>query len=344
MNVIHCDYKKLISVKNLLKAWKKFKRGKGKKPEVMRFERNLEDNLFLLYEELKNGAYRHRGYKYFKVADPKKRDIHKAAVRDRIVHQSLYEYLCRVYEPFFIENSYSSRLEKGTHRAVLRLGKFADEICAKNHHQCCALKCDIRKYFENINHKILLGLLTERVEDEDILKLLEQVIKSFNGERGAGLPLGNVTSQIFANIYLNELDHFVEKELKVRYYVRYNDDFVILAGNENLLSRKIKKIVNFIQKKLRLEIPNEKIIFRKLNWGIDFCGCVVLPNALLLRQKTKRRMLVNIRKVATGYQQEKISFRQFREVLDSYFGLLAHCNTFNLKNKIKGDHLYGKLA
>ena len=155
-----------------------------------------------------------------------------------------------------------------------------------------------------------------------------------------GVPLGNITSQIFANVYLNKLDNFVEDELKLkRYYVRYNDDFIIVGNNRQELFDSVKKIREFLKERLLLELPNDKIVFRKLNWGIDFCGYVVLNNGILLRNKTKKRMFQAINIAKNKLNADKISQSDFRKIMDSYFGLLSHCKAYNLKSKIKSIYL-----
>lgn len=343
--IIHSnEFEELTSIENLLRSWRKFKIGKNKKWDVVAFERNLEDNLFLLYHELKSGEYRHSEYKYFSISDPKKRDIHKAEIRDRILHQTIFDYLEKVYEPLFISDSFSSRKGKGTHRAVFRLFDFAKEIRIQNSGKCFAIKCDVRKYFESISHKILFNILKNEVEDSGILSLIEKIIKSFNGklENGCGIPLGNITSQIFANVYLNELDKFVKNELKLKHYLRYNDDFAVLGSDEDKLFGDIQKIKRFVSENLLLELPEKKTVFRKLKWGIDFCGYIILPNAILLRHKTKSRMVKNMKIQSQRLQSGKISFWDFMRAANSYFGLLEHCNSFDLKNKIKHKHIYGK--
>lgn len=343
MKIVHDDYKNLISLENLFRAWRKFKIGKNKKFDVMEFERHLEDNLFALYQELLEKRYIHLRYEYFKVKDPKKRDIHKANVKDRIIHQALYVYLQDIYEPFFIEDSYSSRINKGTHKAIKRLRRFAEEIAKRNNGYCFALKFDIKKFFENIDHKILLKLLNDRVKDKNILNLLRLVIESFNGSAGKGIPLGNITSQIFANIYLHELDIFIKSRLKLQYYLRYNDDFIILSSNKMALFKYVNKIREFVGRGLLLEIPDNKIIFRKLNWGIDFCGYVILQDSVLLRQKTKKRMMERVRELSERHDGGKSSLEDLNKTVNSYFGLLKHCNSYNLKEKIKNKYIYGKI-
>ena len=286
-------YDKLISPDSIFASWRAYAKGKGKKKDVMEFERHLEDNVFSLCQELKEGNYCHSKYHYFRISDPKKRDIYKSEVRDRIVHQAIYSYLCKIYEPAFIEYSFSSRKGKGSHRAVAALKSLADKI-QKDRGICFAMKCDVRKYFENIDHAVLLDILRNKISDKKVLNLLEIIIRSFNTESGKGIPLGNITSQVFANIYLNELDRFAVCNLKPLGYVRYNDDFIILENNQNKVFEKTGKAKIFLKDTLKLQLPEEKTIFRKFRWGIDFCGCVILPNAVILRQKTKRRALKNM--------------------------------------------------
>jgi len=311
-----------------------YKNGKSKKADVVEFERHLEDNLFDLHCKLQSGDYIHDGYTYFTISDPKKRNIHKSTVKDRIVHQLLYDYLYQIYEPIFIRLSFSSRKDKGANRAVTALSNIT-KYFRKTKKPCLAMKCDIKKYFDNIDQKVLLEILKEKVQDKSIINLLSIVIGSFNRESCKGVPLGNITSQIFANIYLNELDKFVSAGLGVKHYIRYNDDFIILGEDESKLYKDTEKIKQFLWDSLRLELPYKKIFFRKLGWGIDFCGYIVLPNAVLLRNKTKGRMYEKINLILTKARLGKISEQELQTCLNSYFGVLSHCNSFNLRMKIK---------
>lgn len=335
------DYDELISVENLWESWRAYQRGKSRKSDVMKFERHLEDNLFLLRDELKSGSYQHGAYSYFRISDPKKRDIYKSKVKDRVVHQAVYKYLCKIYEPLFKPSSFSSRKGKGTHMAVAEL-KLHSAAVKRKEKRCWAIKCDIRKYFENINHEVLLDLLRKEIRDGKIMDLLEIIVKSFNVETGKGLPLGNITSQIFANVYLNELDKFVESELGLKnHYVRYCDDFIFFGNDKIKLFEHAEKIKQFLSEKLVLELPQNKTIFRKLKWGIDFCGSVILPNGILLRNKTKGRMFGTMTATTNKFDSGKISLSDLRKKFDSYFGLLSHCKAHDLKEKIRSRYLYG---
>lgn len=331
-------YNHLISFENIFQAFYEFRKGKSKRKDVQLFERNLEDNLFELHTGLVNRAYRHGDYQSFYVNDPKQRHIHKASVLDRIVHRLLYTFLYKLFDKSFIHDSYSCRLGKGTHKGVKRLEKFVRKVSKNYTSSCWALKCDIKKFFASIDHQILLNLLKKKIKDKNILWLLSEVIESFSGEgalvsqgvplRGyKGIPLGNLTSQIFANVYLNELDQFVKHKLKVRYYLRYADDFIFLSWDKDTLQRTIVPIGDFLKDKLRLDLHPNKIIIRRLDNGIDFLGYIVLPHYILPRTKTKKRIFRKLK--------EKIGLGNFNQSLQSYLGYLRHANSFELSEKIR---------
>jgi len=303
----------------MFSAWEIFRRGKTRKKDVMDFEMHLEDNIFSLYDEVKSDKYKHSPYAYFQIFDNKKRDIYKAEVRDRIMHQIIYDYLILCFEPVFITDSYASRKRKGQYKALKTFCYFTKLACSSNK-ECYVLKCDVRKYFDSIDHNILLDLIKEKVSCEKILKIITEIISSYHSSLGyqTGIPLGNITSQIFANIYLNTLDQYIKKELRCRFYVRYNDDIVIVFHNKKEIVATRDKILFFTKEKLHLDIPIQKTSIRKIGWGIDFLGFTVLPQAILLRDKTKNKIYANIE----------------RKNMHSYLSILKHCNSFNLKTKI----------
>ena len=324
---MHTNYSNLISIENLFQAWSEFRKGKSKRSDVQLFERNLEDNLFILHQKLKNKTYRHGDYQSFYVNDPKQRHIHKASVFDRIVHHLLYTFLYKLFDPVFIHDSYSCRLNKGTHKGVERLGRFTRKVSKNYTNNCWVLKCDIKKFFASVDHGVLFNLLRIKIKDENTIWLLKQVIDSFQTDSKKGIPLGNLTSQIFANIYLNELDQFVKHELKVKYYLRYADDFVILSRNRNEFHQYTGILVSFLRDNLKLELHPKKIIVRRLDWGIDFLGYVVLPDYILPRTKTKRRIFKKLK--------EKISSENFNQSLQSYLGYLKHAESYKITQELK---------
>ena len=220
-------------MENLLLAWKEFECGKKNRRDVQEFSLRLMDNIFSLHRDLSNHIYWHGPYQAFKINDPKPRDIHKAGVRDRLLHHAIYRILYPFFDKIFIADSYSCRIGKGTHKAVNRFRNFSYKVSKNNTWICWVLKCDIRKFFASIDHDILVGILRKYIFTENIIWLLEKIIESFSSEeKGAGLPLGNLTSQLFVNIYLNEFDQFAKHKLKAKCYIRYCDDFVILSENK----------------------------------------------------------------------------------------------------------------
>lgn len=332
-------YDNLISIENIFQAWDKFKKRKLEKKDVQEFYRNLEDNLFELHRKLKNKTYRHGSYQDFYVNDPKRRHIHKAQVSDRIVHHLLYKYLYDIFDKTFIYDSYSCRLNKGTHKAVGRLDKFARKVSKNYSGQCWALKCDIKKFFASVDHKILLKLLERRIKDKNILWLIGEIIDSFQlGVKPLkGIPLGNLTSQIFANIYMNELDQFAKHRLNIRYYLRYADDFVIISKNKKVLQELEIPISNFLSKSLKLKLHSKKIIFRRLSWGIEFLGCIVLSHYSLVRTKTKKRIFTRIGKKIIERSKGIISDYFLEQTVQSYLGILKHSNGYALSQRLKNE-------
>jgi len=318
-------------LENLFSAWQEFSSGKMKKADVLEFKFNLEENLFRLHRELTTKAYRHSNYTVFNVCDPKLRRIHKACVRDRVLHHAVFRILYPIFDKNFIFDSYSCRIEKGTHRAVARLEKFCRQASRNNSRNIFVLKCDVRKFFDSVDQDILLGLIRRKISDTNAIWLIKKIIKSFP----TGLPLGNVTSQLFANIYLDELDQFVKHKLKEKYYLRYCDDFVILSESKDHLENLIAPLKNFLKRELKLDLHPDKIVLRKHGQGIDFLGYVVLPQRRILRTKTKKRMLRKIREKRFLLREDLISDESFGQTLQSYLGILKHCQGYKIKREIE---------
>jgi len=318
----------MVSAENLLAAWEEFARGKRGKRDVQEFSLRLMDNILALHADLCNRTYRHGGYKHFKVCDPKPRDIHKATVRDRLVHHAIYRVLYPFFERTFIADSYSCRLRKGTHKALARFRQFGCAVSKNNTKTCWILKGDIRKFFANIDHAILLNTLRQYIPDQDILWLLENVIGSFNsvGRSGIGLPLGNLTSQLLVNIYMNRFDQFVKHRLRTRQYARYADDFVIFSDNRNELVDFIPVIREFLSRELHLALHPQKIYIATLASGMDFLGWVHFPDHRILRAATRRRMMRRIRDHATP------------QSMQSYLGLLRHGNTYAATRRLEKQY------
>jgi len=312
-------------MENLLASWQEFLRGKRKRKDVAEFSVEFMDNISELHLELMEKTYRHGGYHAFKINDPKPRDIHKASVRDRLVHHAIYRALYRCFDRKFIHDSYSCRIGKGTHKAINRFKSFAGKVSENNTKTCWVLKCDIRKFFASIDHEILKNILVKNIKNKDTLWLFGRVIDSFqaSGKSGVGLPLGNLTSQLLVNIYMNEFDQFAKQTLKTKYYIRYADDFVVLSQDKKWLENLLSKIECFLYNKLKLELHPNKVSIQTSASGVDFLGWVHFPNRMILRTTTKRRML------------KRLKANKSNATLTSYVGLLGHGDTYGLTQKIQ---------
>ena len=315
-------------------AWNEFKKGKRKKRDVALFELHLENNIFALHHTLVGQAYAHEPYADFYVCDPKRRHIHKATVRDRVLHQAVFRVLSPIFDRHFIHDSYSSRTKKGTHAGVLRLHDACRKVSRNWKYPAYALKCDVRKFFDSIDHAVLRRLIAQRVVDPTVLVLTNLLLASFSTTEGKGLPLGNVTSQLFANIYLNELDQFAKHELLAKQYFRYCDDFVIVSNDRHVLEKSIPRIAHFLNEKLLLELHPQKMEIRKVRQGIDFLGHVVLPHVKVLRTKTKRRILRRVNEVKHVFMQGGMRRDTFRGFIASYVGVLVHSCSKKLARNI----------
>lgn len=313
----------IASIPNLLAAWREFRRGKNKKPDVALFGLELERNIFELHAELVNSTYRHAQYTDFFVCDPKRRHIHKACVRDRVVQQAVYRVLYKIFDRHFIYNSFSSRVGKGTHLGVDILEVACRKVTENNTQVAYALKCDIRKFFDSIDHSRLKSILYKKVHDLKTQKLIETILVSFEKTHGCGLPLGNVTSQLFANVYMNELDQYVKHELKCKYYFRYADDFIVLHKSREFLLQTLQNMSLFLKYNLMLSIHPHKVDIRKIQNGVDFLGYIVLPHHKRLRTKTRRRIDRKLEKSTLSV-----------ESLTSYMGVSMYARERKLQIKI----------
>lgn len=319
-------FEDIISLENLLLAWQEFLCGKKKRLDVQVFSARFMDNILSLHQDLLYHNYYHGPYQAFSICDPKPRNIHKAGVRDRLLHRALYRLSYPFFDRIFISDSYFCRNGKGTHKAINRFRKYFYKVSCNNTRNCWVLKGDIRKFFASIDHNILLGILNEYISDKDIVSLWEIIISSFNsGEYGKGLPLGNLSSQLLANIYLNKFDQFIKHNLKIRYYIRYADDFLILLDNKDYLKELVDIIKTFLEEELKLELHPKKLFIKTVSSGLDFLGWVNFPEHRVFRTVSKRRMF---RKLNNNYKEESFI---------SYLGLLSHGNAKKLQKLISAN-------
>lgn len=289
-------YESIISVENLLEAWKEFVRGKRQRADVQQFELRLMRNILSVHRDLATKTYKHSPYEAFNISDPKPRNIHKASVRDRLLHRALYRKLYPFFDRTFAPHSYSCRKNKGGQKALDCFRSFAYQVSRNHTRTVWVLKCDIRKFFASIDHACLMDIISRYIPDQDIVQLIGHIVGSFHSTReGVGLPLGNLTSQLLVNVYMNELDQFVQHKLKSRYYIRYADDFVLLSAVRQQLEHALPIIDDFLRDTLRLTLHPDKVSLRTVASGVDFLGWVHFPDNRVLRTTTKKRMFRGIR-------------------------------------------------
>jgi retron-type reverse transcriptase len=293
----------ISSFESLFAAYRRASKGRKYGASVLVFERNLENNLAQLSRELRDGTYRPGPYRIFIVLDSKKRTICAAPFRDRVVHHAICEAIEPIFECRFVEASYACRVGKGAHAAVRKTQTF---LCSLQNVMRRSddpgppycLSCDISKFFANIDHAVLCALIHRHVRDEKVFRLISLVIESYASDdaKTKGIPIGNLTSQLFANLYLNELDHFIKEKLRIRYYVRYMDDVVIFGADRTRLVLTKDAIQEFLATRLRLSVHPHKVSIRPILGYIDFLGYrIALRGYRQLRRSTIRRFAARLK-------------------------------------------------
>jgi len=324
-------YPNIISLENLTLAWRKARKGKTKKNYVLEFEQNLMENLFQLHKELKNQTYNPGVLKTFILRDPKTRKISKADFRDRVIHHAIINILEFIFDKTFIEDNCANRKNKGSLFAIKRFAKFQKKITNNLTSEAYCFKADIKHYFQEINHDILLNIIQRKIKDKKVIWLIKCIIeRESQFSNGKGMPLGNLTSQFFANVYLNKLDQFVKHKLKIKYYIRYVDDFVILSKSKEQLKIWRGQIQDFLIKELKLVLHPEKSRVINLSMGIDFVGFRNFYYYKLLRKRNVRNMERKIKL----FNECKIDSCKFLEIFQGWQAYAKWANSHNLTNKI----------
>ena len=339
-------YEDLTSFRNLFLAYKKARKGKTRKSYVLEFESNLIENLLNLKFELENKTYSPKPLENFVLRDPKTRKISKSNFRDRIVHHAICNIIEPIFGKTFIYDSCANRIRKGNLFALKRFDKFKRKVTKngktkgifnKNQVKGYCLKADIKHYFEEVDHNALLGILERRIKDKKVVWLIGKVIaNSPSGNRGGGrtkikgMPLGNLTSQFFANVYLNELDKFVKHRLRAKYYIRYVDDFVILHSSKAQLQKWKKEIDNFLRETLKIELHPDKSRIIPLSKGIDFVGFRNFYYFKLLRKRNKKKILFKIKK----YKEGEMPKEKILECFQGWNAYAKWANTLKLRRNV----------
>lgn len=325
-------FERVCSFEHLLRSFYLCRKGKTYRNYALEFEINLEENLFELQAELKSGKWKPIGYTTFYIYDPKKRLINAPTFRDRIVHRAVHDVIEPIWEPIFIYDSFACRKGKGTHKGVERLTKFLRSYPPNKKVYC--FKADIKSYFASVDHKILFSIIKRKIRDEKLLSIIWRIIDSYheNGKKGVGIPLGNLTSQLFANIVLNELDYFIKHELRVKHYIRYMDDFVMLHTEKKQLWAWRDEVQQFL-KDLKLSLHPEKQVVFPASKGIDFLGYIVFRDYRKVRRRNIHRFYKRLKMIEAG------AFKKNPEQsIMSWFGYSIHANAYGLNQSIAEKH------
>lgn len=319
-----------LTFDSMYAAFLRARKDKISRYDVMEFEYELERNIVKLVEEIKLGTYKIGNYRKFLVYEPKKREIKALPFRDRVVHQwFVYEFIIPISVPRFIHDSYACIKNKGTHAAVNRL-KYFMRKARLDYGEFYILKMDIKKFFYSIQPDILMSLLKKIYKDKRFLRLCETLI--YESDTEVGIPIGNYTSQYFANIYLNELDQYIKHNLKVKYYIRYMDDFILLVKDKKDAKRKFDLIKNFLKKELKLDL-NHKSKYYPSKMGVDFCGYRIFHTHILVRNRSKKKMKQRINQWNYLYKKDELNMQEVQRSFNSWKAHIKHADSYNLYNR-----------
>jgi len=342
----------IFTLEKIYQAYRDCQKRKKNTINYLKFEINREKNLVALLQELKSHNYRISKHICFVVTEPTIREIFAADFRDRIVHHILYNEVKKIFDEGFVENSFANRIGKGTHKGVDKIKEYLMEVSPDTYY----LKLDIRSFFCSINKDILYNIVAEKIKNapksygwkKDILWLSNKIIyhdpakdchfrgrielrglipkeKSLFHSNSKGLPIGNLTSQFFANVYLDQLDKFIYS-LGYKYYVRYVDDFIVLGDRE--IIQDVPKIKEFLEKRLDLKMHDKKIKFQQVSKGIDFLGYFIKPDYVLVRRKVVGRFKDKM------YRLENPTIKELLATANSYFGHFIHANSYKLRKAL----------
>lgn len=315
MKKFNVTYEQIASYSNIYAAYLDARKGKSERNEIMRFSLELDAHLNDLYNDLQEERYKVSGYRIIYIYVPKKRLIMALQFRDRVLQWAVYRLLNPLYEKTYIKDSYACIKERGREKAASRLQYWLRQTERKPK-QYYYLKLDISKFFYRVDHEVLLNILKRRIKDERLIKLFDKIINSEKRAFGLplgvdpceidpremlfdkGMPIGNLTSQMFANIYMNELDQYLKHELHLKYVIRYADDCIILHDS------------------------------------IDFVGYMINKDEIRLRSATVKRMRSRIKYIVKAYERGEMTLQEVNATMQSYFGLIKHCTNEGLRENI----------
>ncbi|MBU2637916.1 MAG: reverse transcriptase/maturase family protein [Nanoarchaeota archaeon] len=342
MKTYNSLYSQLCSYENLFSAYQKARKQKTKKPYVLEFEKELKNNLLQLKADLLFHSYRPEPLKTFIIRDPKTRKISKSAFRDRVVHHAL----CNIIEPIlsrsFIHDSYANRKGKGTLAAIKRFEFFKRKVSRNlmplqngKGMNGFVLKADIRKFFDSVSQEVLLQIISRKIADKKVIWLIRLILQNHSSkEKGGGMPLGNLTSQFFANVYLNEMDYFIKHKLKAKYYIRYVDDFVIMHNSRKALEAYKSEISSFLEKELGLKLHAEKSRIFPLYQGTNFLGLKIFPHHKLIQKKNIRAFRKKLEMLCLFYDAGNIAYDEIYNCFEGWCAYAKTADAYKLKNRL----------
>lgn len=354
MKTLKNVFEQVVDYDNLYRAYLNARLCKRYRYEVLNFSAHLEDNLVKLQKELIERTYTLGKYREFYIYEPKKRLIMAQPFKDRVVQWAIYQVLNPVFAQGYITDSYACIKERGTHKAVKRLHYWLRQV-GKKPEKYYFLKLDISKYFYRIDHDVLMGILKRKIRDDDMIFLLDKIVNSSETNFGLppgkspgevkrsdrvsekGMPVGKLSSQMFANLYLNELDQYCKRTLGIHFYVRYMDDVIILHQDKDQLHEWKRIIDTFLKEKLQLDL-NEKTCIRPITLGVEFCGYKIWNTHIKLRKSTALKMKRNLKKLQKEYAAGEVTVEEAKQTISSYLGILKHCDSYSLKRTIFGEY------
>ena len=330
-HTIRNEFDKHLTIKALLDAHERACKTKRYSREVLKFEIDLETNIVNLYKKLKNGTYKMGKYRTFKIYEPKERVIRALPYVDRIVHQwYIHEFIKPYVVPRFISDSYACIEGKGTHKAVDKAQEYMQKM--KNKYSTYYIvKCDIKGFFYNIDKDVLYNILKKFIKDEKLLALTYEFI--YNDGEEVGLPIGNYTSQFFANIYMNELDHYIKERLKVKYYVRYMDDFIMFVRTKEDAKKVLFDVSKYVMEVLHLELNNKSRYYPN-KMGLDFCGFRIYESYRLLRKRSIKKIKRKVRRWNMLYERGLLDLDKTVLEWNSWLAHSSHGKCYKLQMNI----------
>ena len=328
---IRNKYYEYLTYEKLMEAHIKSRKGKGYRKETIIFNLKQEEYIMWLLEKLQTKTYKHGGYSVFYVTEPKLRKIEKSRYIDRIVHRWLVDnFLEPAFVPQFVSTSYACLKNRGMHKACLDVQK-AMRHCKAIWGEYYILKMDVAKYFDNINKEILFNIIKRKIKDKDLLWLINEIL--YAQKREKGLEIGNYTSQMFANIYLNEIDQYIKHKLKVKWYFRYLDDSVILVKTKQQAKEILEKIKIYLKENLQLDLNKKTQIFKNKQ-GVNFCGYKISEYRLKIRDKGKRKLKKKVKVLKEKIKEGKITSKEAKKYLAGHIGYIKIADTYSLESKL----------